>query len=149
MTRPLRGAITRRKRVPFVDVVNVIAVLFGVWNSVRKLNVAKVQHDDYPHVSAADFQAWQRKELRAYNLAVWACFLQVILDLGWKLYATQTGFIQAQPKVSAGISFVIFASWFIALITATLLGTSGRALRGELGIVVGNKNPRVAQDDDR
>lgn len=131
-----------------IDIFNVIAVLIGVWNTVRKLNVAKVNRDDYPRVAEGDFNRWKQRELKAYNLAIWACFLKVVVDVGWQIYGFKGGFAQSQPEVFAIVGFVLFAAWFVAIIASTLIGTSGRAMRGELGIVVGGRKPSAPAEDE-
>ena len=115
------------------DFTDIHALLFLIWNTVRKLDIQKQRAEDFPHVPVAEFNAWQSKELLAYRIGAYASMAKIVLNLGW-IYA------YAREAVS-GPTFgwggrAIFFMWGASLIASALLGTKGRAMRGDLGITL-------------
>lgn len=118
------------------DFTDIIAILFIIWNTVRKLDIQKQQAADFPHVSPEDFQRWQRMELFAYSLGAYASMAKIVLNLLW-VYLFRR--YELSPALAQGVGVAIFLAWGVALIISALLGTKGRALRGDLGISVKNR----------
>ncbi|MBX3181206.1 MAG: hypothetical protein KIT72_14995 [Polyangiaceae bacterium] len=122
------------------DITDIIALLFLIWNTVRKLDISKQKAEDFPQVPAADFQRWQRMELFAYSLGAYASFAKIALNLGWFYVA---GRYQLAPLVVQGVGAALFVAWGVALIVSSLQGTRGRALRGDLGIVLKSRREQT------
>lgn len=113
------------------DFTDIIAVFFLIWNTVRKLDIQKQRAEDFPHVAPEAFADWQKKELFAYSLGAYASMAKLVLNLAW-IYCVQ----RFEPPVWSirVVGMSIFFGWGIALVISALMGTKGRALRGDLGI---------------
>lgn len=125
-----------------VDVLDILAVIFGVWFSVRKLDAQSRRAEDFPHVARLDFEAWQSREVDAYRVAAFGCFLKVVVDLVFTLFVV--------PRVDFGVArtggAVIDLSW-AALLVATFVRTHrARETRRRLGIHLGMKPPRPGEN---
>lgn len=115
--------------------LNVVAVIIGILHTVRRLDVTRRRHEDYPHVSAEDFQAWRDRERLAYTVGSWACFAKVIVGSLFLWYASNGaplswGWVRV---IGGGIDI----GWLLAIVWAMLAAARARRRREELGIVLG------------
>ncbi|MEZ4375644.1 MAG: hypothetical protein R3B07_32840 [Polyangiaceae bacterium] len=115
------------------DFTDIIAVFFLIWNTVRKLDIQKQRAEDFPHVDPRAFAEWRKKELFAYSLGAYASIAKLVLNFAW-IYAITRYAPPAWSIRVVGMS--IFFGWGIALIISALMGTKGRAMRGDLGIAL-------------
>lgn len=113
-----------------VDVLDVLAVIFGILFTVRKLDVSRREVAEFPHVEPGVFEAWRAGETRVYSVGSWACFLKVVLDLAFVLTLA--------PRLDAGLARVIGAaidlSWLVAVVLTLVRGRAARLERARLGI---------------
>jgi hypothetical protein len=108
-----------------VHVDMVVALVIGIWLTIRKLDVRRREPQDYPNVDRDAFLRWKQTELGAYQLGSVACFLKIFADLVI-LMLLPVGF-----RV-AGLG--VFLLWVAALILARVRAGAGRRMRDELGI---------------
>jgi len=131
-----------------VDVFDIVAVILGVWFTLRKLDAQSRQPEAFPHVARADFLDWQEREVSVYRTVTWACFGKFALDLAFT-YLVAPG---QDPRLVRAVGATIDLSW-LAVLVITFFRTSGvRALRRKLGIVLGGRSDarsRLDQDDER
>jgi hypothetical protein len=113
-----------------VDVLDVLAVIFGILFTVRKLDVSRREPAEFPHVEPRAFEAWRLRETSVYTWGSWACFLKVVLDLAFVLTLA--------PRLGVGLARVIGAaidlSWLAVVVLTLLRGRASRQERARLGI---------------
>jgi hypothetical protein len=116
-------------------VLNIIAVIIGILYTVRKLDVTRRRHEDYPQVGAEAFHAWQDGERLAYTVGSTACFLKVILGSGFFWYVSSGTTLPGTwvRVIGGGIDIL----WLAAIVWAMVAAARARRRREELGIVLG------------
>lgn len=115
-----------------MDVLDIVAVIFGVLLTIRKLDSQQREPQQYPHVPEAAFLQWRTSEVRVYQMASVGSFLKVFSDLGFTYFARDNLPIIVGRIVGATIDI----SW-VLLILYTLIRATGLARqRRELGIVL-------------
>jgi hypothetical protein len=119
-----------------VDLFALLAVVLGILYTKRKLDVKRRTAAGSPHVPAADFERWQRREIFAYNLASSACALKVVVDIA--LYVVHQRIPWTLVRV---IGFTAFFAWIAALVASLVLGSRARKLREELRIDLTKPEP--------
>jgi hypothetical protein len=116
-----------------------LAVILGIIYTIRKLDVRRREPHEFPAVAPDDFRAWKHKELFAYNLASFACFLKVLIDVAM---------LSLRDSISWNVVRVVgataFFGWVFALVASLLLGSSARKLRARLGIDLRAHDPSHA-----
>ena len=106
-----------------------LAVILGIIYTIRKLDVRRREPLEFPAVDPEQFERWKAKELFAYNLASFACFIKVLVDLSM---------LALRDSINWNVVRVVGASaffgWVFALVASLVLGSSARKLRERLGI---------------
>lgn len=116
--------------------LNLIALIFGILHTLRKLDVTRRVHSDYPGVSAEDFHAWQASERFIYTVSSTACWLKILLGWAFVWYVSRgTSLSGLWIRVIGG---GIDISWMGVLVWALVAGARARRRREELGIVLGS-----------
>jgi hypothetical protein len=119
-------------------IVDIVALIFGVILTVRKLDVTRRSAEQFPNVSAEDFARWQSLESSAYRLGSFACFLKIAVDYAFLFLAQRASSSWTLVRIVGG---TIFSAWVIALMLVVLRGARARRLRDELGIVFREEKP--------
>jgi hypothetical protein len=125
-----------------IEVYDVLALVFGIWLNIRKLDVRKLQPEDYPKVPPAEFRRWQDRAASAYSLGSLVCFLKLALDYALKLGGPRVGIPWAVIRI-AGLS--LFLGWVGTLIFVWVRAFQAGKLRDQLGI---GPPPRRPPDPD-
>ncbi len=126
-----------------VDVLDILALIIGIFYTVRRLDIRKREGKDYPHVPKDAFVAWQRAEAGAYALASSACFAKVVIDFAFVSWASSAGISEGLMRAGgAGIDL----SWAAVLVLAMLRAGKARGRRRELGIVLGPPASAASRD---
>lgn len=122
----------RAMGVEILDALDVLAVIFGVLFTVRKLDVSRREAQDFPGVDPGAFESWRRRESAVYTLGSLACVLKVVLDAGFLLTVA--------PHLEFGGVRVIGATidllWAALVIVTLVRGSKARQERRRLGIVL-------------
>ncbi|HEX9622376.1 MAG TPA: hypothetical protein VF989_19665 [Polyangiaceae bacterium] len=113
------------------SVLDVVAVIFLVLSTVRKLDVKGRSPEDFPHVPPDRFEAWRDREAGAYSLAIWACMAKLVLGYGFLYVALR--FELGSDSIRLG-GFSVDAAWAVALIVASRRRSAARKLAESLGI---------------
>ncbi len=111
---------------------DILAVIFGILLTIRKLDVSRRQASEFPGVDPAGFEGWRAQASRIYALGCWACFLKIALDLiftNWVAARLPWGAVRA---VGASIDL----SWALVMIVTLIRSSRARRRRNELGIVL-------------
>lgn len=116
----------------------IVALILGILFTIRKLDVAKRQPEDFPNVDRAAFERWKRLEGSAYGLGSFACFLEIGLDIGLGMLAKRGALDWSIVRATGATLFLL---WVIALIVAGVRASRGRRLREELGIDLSARRP--------
>lgn len=120
-----------------IDVFDILAIIFGIIYTVRKLDVLSRKRAQYPHVLPEHFDEWQQREAAIYSSAVLACALKVVLDLAW------SGFFL--PKFSGEWARIpgalIDLSWAGFLLLAVVRSRRMAKVRYALGITQDRARP--------
>jgi hypothetical protein len=125
--------------------VYAIALVLGILFTIRKLDIRHREPDHYPSVDPGDFARWKRTEISAYNIGSFACFLMIFVDLGFVLAAQRAGLDGSAIRV---VGASLFIAWVGALCLAAYRAATGRRLRTELGIDLGQEPPRPGGRSD-
>jgi hypothetical protein len=116
-----------------VDVLDILAVVFGVWFTVRKLDAQSRQARDFPHVEPGAFAAWQRLEVGVYQLASLGCLLKVLLDVSF----TSFGLSRVPPPLGRAVGAAIDVGWLLLLLVTFVRAAGARRRRQDLGVHLG------------
>jgi hypothetical protein len=106
-----------------------LAVILGIIYTIRKLDVRRREASEFPKVNPDEFERWKKKELFAYNLASFACFIKVLVDI---LMLSLRGSIDW--NVVRVVGATAFFGWVFALVASLVMGSSARKQRERLGI---------------
>ena len=131
-----------------VDVFDIVALIFAILLTIRKLDAQSRRPEEFPNVPPAAFADWQRREVAIYRLGVWACFLKVGLDPAFTFFVA--------PHVSFGLARIVSATidlgWLAVLIATFVRARRIAKLRRSLGILLGgmivNQPPARDREDD-
>lgn len=118
--------------------VTVLALIFGIWFTVRKLDVRKREPEHFPNVDRAAFERWKQIELSAYNVGSFACFAMIFLDYAFRFAATRWTLDWTLVRI---VGASLFFAWVAALVYTGVKAGRGRRLRDELGIDLSKKPP--------
>lgn len=115
-----------------MDALDVLAVIFGVLFTVRKLDASRRESSEFPQVDPRAFESWRQRESAVYMLGSLACVLKVVLDAAFVLTLAP----HLEVRVVRLIGAVIDLGW-MALVVVTLVRASrARQERRRLGIVL-------------
>ena len=121
-----------------MNIFYVIAVLIGVWQTLRKLDVRQREPEQFPNVDRAAFEAWKSRLLFAYNLGSFACFFYIPLDLALPRVAGNLG---ASGDLIRVLGFSLFVAWISAMVASSVVSSRARRLQQKLGIVLASRAP--------
>lgn len=113
-----------------VDVLDIIALILGVFYTRKKLDVRRRVADQFPAVQPADFERWQKRAGFAFSLGSWACFVKIVSDFGFVFLSTR---LQFETWFLRAGGMAIDGCWLLALIVATVMSADARRLGQELG----------------
>lgn len=126
-----------------LDFLDICAILLGISFTVAKLDAQGRKAESFPHVAAADFEAWRLWTVSIYRLGLSACFLRVLFHQGWVVYmsrhpVTGPGYSKSQIALP-----MLLDALFLGVVTSTFFrGSRARARRRELGIVLAPLTPQ-------
>lgn len=110
---------------------DVVALVLGIFFTIRKLDVRKREASDFPAVDRAGFERWKATALLSYNLGSFGCFAKIALDYGFQFLAARIGLAWS---VVRGVGFSLFVVWVGVVVLAWVQSARARRLRDELGI---------------
>jgi hypothetical protein len=109
----------------------VVALVLGIWLTVRKLDVSRREAADHPNVAASDFERWKSSARRAYTLGSVACFLKLFLDVALEYGAPRVGLPWRVSQIGGGLAFF---AWIASLVTVWVMSARARRLEDQLGL---------------
>ena len=115
-----------------VDVLDVLAVIFGIVFTIRKLDSSRREAQDYPHVDPGAFEAWRRRESGIYSAGSLACFLKIVLDVGFLLLVAPG----LPPSLVHVIGAIIDLAWLAMIVVTLVRASAARKERRRLDIVL-------------
>ena len=115
---------------PF-DHFDVLAIIFGVMFALRKLDAKSREAADYPAVSKAEFEGWQRAATRAYGIGSAVCFFRVIFHFAWVYYVNHNA---VSPGVFRAVGLGTDVIWLAGMGIALVKARAARKLRDRLNI---------------
>src|SRR6476620_8115964 len=65
------------------DLFDILAVIFGIMFTIRKLDVKRREASEFPSVPPERFERWRAFATSVYSQASWACFLKIVVDLAF------------------------------------------------------------------
>jgi hypothetical protein len=66
-----------------VDTFDALAVILGVWLTLRKLDANSHDFAKHPEIPKEDFDRWQRSAARAYAIGSYGCFFREVFHFGF------------------------------------------------------------------
>src|SRR5262245_39763592 len=122
-----------------MNIFYVIAVLIGVWQTLRKLDVRQREPEQFPSVEQAAFEDWKARTLFAYNVAIFACFVYIPLDLALPRLASRLG---ASGMLIQVLGFSLWVAWIATLVASSIASARARRIQQKLGIVLESRAPQ-------
>jgi len=116
----------------------VIAVLVGVWLTLRKLDVRRREPEQFPNVERAAFDDWKARALAAENIGSFACFVYIPADLALQHLAPRVGL---GGELLRGLHLTLFVLWIGGMISASVLRSRARQLQRKFGINLDSRAP--------
>jgi len=113
-----------------MDSFDIIAVMLGIWLTVRKLDAKSHDPAKHPSIARADFERWQRAAARAYGIGSYGCFFRELFHFGFMRYAAKHHLTQASY---ARAGFLVDVTWWVSLLACFWLARQANQLRKELG----------------
>jgi tetratricopeptide (TPR) repeat protein len=121
-----------RSDVP-VDVFDILAVIFGVLFTIRKLDAQKRKHEEFPHVEASVFAEWQSREVNVFTVGMFACFAKIVAELLLHTVLADGMTDSLYRKMTAAIDI----PWILVLIVTLVRRHRLAKRRAELRILLG------------
>ncbi len=116
------------------DILDILAVIFGILFTIRKLDVSSRQAKDFPRVDKDKFEAWRAREASVYSVALWACFLKFSLDMVLTYAVTPSA-------VRSILNGALDLTWLATLVVTMVRAGRARKEREQLGIALGGFRP--------
>jgi hypothetical protein len=124
--------------------LDVLAVVFGIFYTIRKLDAQSRAPSEFPHVPEADFLRWQARERSAYHYGALACVLKLVVGLPFQFLVG--------PRLPSTFhqlgGALIDLSWLVMVIVTLILGAKTRKERARLGIWLGSRGGPAPSADD-
>ncbi len=89
-------------------VIDIVAIIFGILFSIRKLETRRREPEQFPAVPAEIVERYKARALRVYNLGAGACFGKLILDYGFQFVA---GRLELPWSLVRVVGASIFFAW--------------------------------------
>lgn len=124
-------------------VLDVLALVLGIWLTIRKLDVRKREAAECPAVDPADFARWKQLSVATYNLGSVGCFGKLVLDYAWQLLGPRLGIPWGVIRVGG---LLLFLAWVAVLVWVWVQSARARKLSERLHI---RFPPRPAPDPDQ
>lgn len=112
------------------DLFDILAVIFGILLTVRKLDVSKREASEFPGVDPARFEAWQARTVSTYAWGSRACFLKVVLDFGFTMLVAS----HLPGALVRVVAATIDLSWVAIMIFTWVRARKVNAERKTLGL---------------
>ncbi|MCH2108963.1 MAG: hypothetical protein MK135_06510, partial [Polyangiaceae bacterium] len=113
--------------------LDIIAVILGIFFTIRKLDAFHREPKEFPLVPEAAFLDWQLREVAVYRRASLACFLKIALDWGFLYLFGKLVPFGVLRFVGASIDI----SWLVVVIYSFVKATALAKERRRLGIILG------------
>jgi hypothetical protein len=111
--------------------IDVIAIVLGIWLGVRRMDVRVRQAVQYPDVDPKAFAAWQARASFVYHVGTLGCFAEIALDHGFELVGRKLG-LGFRP-LQAGHA-LIFLGWLASLGWVWVQARRARKIQQDLGV---------------
>lgn len=109
--------------MPRVDVIDLLAVLIGIYSATRRLQLSKPVNEIWPGALSGQAESWRRRLIFAYGLASLASFLKVAVDIAYQLLAMRLAFSATALRFGG---MFIDLSWVVIVIFALQLASRTR-----------------------
>lgn len=130
--------------IPSFDFLDILAVILGVFYTIRKLDIARREAAQFPKVPPDQFELWKRRQGAAYTLGMTACLLKLVVDFAF----VHLAWGRLEPSLLRTGGMAIDLTWAAAMFIAIYRGARARKIAGRLGIVLGPIGPVVRVPED-
>lgn len=117
---------------------DVLTLVFGIWLTIRKLDVRRREASDHPGVDPAEFARWKGLALGAYNLGSAGCFAKLALDYLVQLGGPRVGVPWPAIRLAG---FLLFVTWVAVLVTVWVRAHRAKKLQEKLGLSFAPRPP--------
>lgn len=111
--------------------LEVILLIVGLVKAIGRRKIRRLQPGDFPHVNPEQFQQWQRAELRATDVFLWATWGAFTLRLLTVLIADQ---VDLRPETALAVLLLLIIGWVVGLVVAGIYSGEARKLKRMAGI---------------
>jgi len=112
-------------------VLDVLALIFGIWLTLRKLDVRKREPTECPHVDPAEFDRWKQMAVSTYNLGSVGCFGKLLLDYALQLGGPRLGVPWSAIRIGG---LTLFVAWVALLVVVWVRSSRAKQLQDRLQI---------------
>ncbi len=104
--------------MPPIDLLDVLALLLGLYQAYRRTDVRQTARTDFPGASDQDFAQWRSRLSLLYSIAMASCLLKLVVRFGFLRLAMVRNW---PPIVVWRGGFLIDVSWLVSIIVVTSL----------------------------
>jgi fucose permease len=111
--------------------LEIILLIVGIFKAFRRPKLKRLKAENFPDVDAEKFTMWQKAELKATDIFLWATWGALGIKIIIRIALSGQSFSQQEAIT---IMLIILAGWFIGLIIAATFGSKAKKLRLAAGI---------------
>ncbi len=121
-----------------VDTLDIVAIILGIFFTIRKLDAQHRTPKEFPHVDPEVFTEWQAQEVGVYAAGMLACFGKIVIDLAFGFFYVRglSGDPYHDPLARA-VGMTVDLSWLLVTLVTFYRATRMSKRRAELRIVLG------------
>ncbi|HEY2405970.1 MAG TPA: hypothetical protein VGI10_08205 [Polyangiaceae bacterium] len=109
-----------------MDTFDALAVILGVWLTLRKLDANSHDPAKHAEIRKEDFERWQRAAARAYAIGSYGSFFREVFHFGFIWYLKHHAM---SPIYYPRIGFSVDVLWWASLAACFYLARQARQLR--------------------
>jgi predicted histidine transporter YuiF (NhaC family) len=111
--------------------IEIILLIVGIFKAVQRPKLKRLTAQDYPDVDPNKFAVWQKAQLKATDIFLWATWGAFFIKLFITLAASG---MRLSRNEAMDFIMIILIGWVIGLIIAGVFAGKARKLRLEAGI---------------
>lgn len=120
--------------------LEIILLIFGIFKALRRPYLNDLTADNFPDVDPEKFAVWQKTQLKATDILLWATWGAFFI----KLLLRQAVMSMELPyEISVLLFVVVLVGWIVGLVFAYIYSGRATTLRVRAGI----KWPESAKDE--
>ncbi len=111
--------------------IEIILLIVGIIYAVRRPKLRRLKPQDFPGVDSAKFLTWQRAEITAIDVFLWATWGAFLLKIGLTILLSD---VRLGDTTGVIVMVAIIVAWLGGLTVAAVMGSRAKELRTKAGI---------------